>query len=500
MNMRICTLVAAIGAAPAAMAQYAASPWPSWRGGPGNQASVQAPGPATNLDFALREFGLVAVGGFTVDDDGDIYFKTRSDGGSRVYRMNPASGAVLAQTPVLPSNGGAYAGVAVGTDAVYTCLYNGAGNTSVLKLNKNTLAIIDEFQDGAFAGLRGTPLIGSVPNSRGNINLYISDREGAAIHAVDSVTGEVDWTYLAIYDAIFGMIGPQWVEAGTGRDRVAYFGNGSLGPGAVLEDNGNGTFDVVWEAAGPESFNWYGSGALSADGDSIYVTTFNDGDVPSVWSINAANGDVRWSIPGLRGTPEELNFFSRPSVLGNRVYCVGGFGVVIAVDDLGSTYDIAWEHRSGVGEYTAGSVVQTPGGEVYVYAVRQGDPAIPEPAQLLVLRDNGSSFDVILETTLGGTMQPSLFGNNSAAIDAAGNVWVAGGRDTALNNGDIYKFSVDGGCYADCDDSGTLDFFDFLCFQNAFAAMDPYADCDGSGTHDFFDFLCFQDAFAAGCP
>ena len=57
-----------------------------------------------------------------------------------------------------------------------------------------------------------------------------------------------------------------------------------------------------------------------------------------------------------------------------------------------------------------------------------------------------------------------------------------------------------GGCYADCDSSGSLDFFDFLCFQNAFAAGDPYADCDTSGSLDFFDFLCFQNAFAAGCP
>ncbi len=54
-------------------------------------------------------------------------------------------------------------------------------------------------------------------------------------------------------------------------------------------------------------------------------------------------------------------------------------------------------------------------------------------------------------------------------------------------------------CDADCDGSGTLDVFDFLCFQNAFAAGDPQADCDGSAELDFFDFLCFQNAFAAGC-
>ncbi len=55
-------------------------------------------------------------------------------------------------------------------------------------------------------------------------------------------------------------------------------------------------------------------------------------------------------------------------------------------------------------------------------------------------------------------------------------------------------------CYADCDESGGLDFFDFLCFQNAFAAGETYADCDGTGDLDFFDFLCYQNEFAAGCP
>src|SRR5690606_4351969 len=61
------------------------------------------------------------------------------------------------------------------------------------------------------------------------------------------------------------------------------------------------------------------------------------------------------------------------------------------------------------------------------------------------------------------------------------------------------EFVVVSPCYADCDSSGDLDFFDFLCFQNLFAAGDPGADCDENGTLDFFDFLCFQNAFAAGC-
>ena len=58
----------------------------------------------------------------------------------------------------------------------------------------------------------------------------------------------------------------------------------------------------------------------------------------------------------------------------------------------------------------------------------------------------------------------------------------------------------DGRCYPDCDGDGELTFFDFLCFQNLFAAGDPGADCDGDGSLTFFDFLCFQNEFAAGCP
>src|SRR5690606_22865644 len=54
-------------------------------------------------------------------------------------------------------------------------------------------------------------------------------------------------------------------------------------------------------------------------------------------------------------------------------------------------------------------------------------------------------------------------------------------------------------CYADADESGGLDFFDFLAFQNEFAAGASAADCDNSGTLDVFDFLCFQNQFAAGC-
>jgi hypothetical protein len=58
----------------------------------------------------------------------------------------------------------------------------------------------------------------------------------------------------------------------------------------------------------------------------------------------------------------------------------------------------------------------------------------------------------------------------------------------------------EGSCYADCTGEGTLDIFDFLCFQDAFSLGLAYADCDGNTVLDVFDFLCFQDAFVVGCP
>ncbi len=63
----------------------------------------------------------------------------------------------------------------------------------------------------------------------------------------------------------------------------------------------------------------------------------------------------------------------------------------------------------------------------------------------------------------------------------------------------VFASAASAQCRADVDGSGALDFFDFLEFQNLFAAGDPRADFTGDGTLDFADFLAFQDEFAAGC-
>ncbi len=92
-------------------------------------------------------------------------------------------------------------------------------------------------------------------------------------------------------------------------------------------------------------------------------------------------------------------------------------------------------------------------------------------------------------------------GIGSSAVDGLDRVEVRSPRATSLTLGG--EGFVDGNereCPADCDDNGRLDIFDFLCFQNLFAAGDAAADLDGDGQLTIFDFLAFQNEFSAGCP
>jgi hypothetical protein len=104
--------------------------------------------------------------------------------------------------------------------------------------------------------------------------------------------------------------------------------------------------------------------------------------------------------------------------------------------------------------------------------------------------------------TVGGVEVDVVFngrpGNSSGELTLSGpiqSVQIGGGGTFWIDD-----LVIDTVCYADCDTSGSLDVFDFLCFQDAFVSGQAYADCDGNSVFDVFDFLCFQDAFVAGCP
>ena len=96
-------------------------------------------------------------------------------------------------------------------------------------------------------------------------------------------------------------------------------------------------------------------------------------------------------------------------------------------------------------------------------------------------------------TSTGGAFQLSgTIGQHDTGVMSGGQYTLTGG---------YWSGAGEAPCYADCDGSGTLDIFDFLCFQNSFVSGEPYAcDCDPAPVCDIFDFLCFQNAFVTGCP
>ena len=76
----------------------------------------------------------------------------------------------------------------------------------------------------------------------------------------------------------------------------------------------------------------------------------------------------------------------------------------------------------------------------------------------------------------------------------------AGGGTTGTYIDDVSLVPVGGGCPADCNDDGTLNILDFVCFQGEWQAQTDAGDCDGNGEYNILDFVCFQGLFQQGCP
>ncbi|MCA9278033.1 MAG: PEP-CTERM sorting domain-containing protein [Phycisphaeraceae bacterium] len=79
--------------------------------------------------------------------------------------------------------------------------------------------------------------------------------------------------------------------------------------------------------------------------------------------------------------------------------------------------------------------------------------------------------------------------------------WWSSGTDGGRMLAQALAFvATDTGCYADCDGSGALNIFDYICFGNEYSVGTSYADCDGSGALNIFDYICFGNEYSAGCP
>ncbi len=171
---------------------------------------------------------------------------------------------------------------------------------------------------------------------------------------------------------------------------------------------------------------------------------------------------------------------------------------------------LLWTRQASTREWDAGrGVAVDRAGNAYITGLTHGNLGGPNAN---LTGDTSDFFLAKYDTsgTLLWTQQAGTFWDDpglGVVLDGVGNAYITGTTKGPLggsNAGDWDAFLVKYGnvsCYADCDGSGVLDFFDFLCFQNSFVLGEPYAcECDPDPACDIFDFLCFQNAFVGGCP
>jgi hypothetical protein len=283
---------------------------------------------------------------------------------------------------------------------------------------------------------------------------------------------------------------------------------------------------------------------FDADGTQLWLRQFGTPEEDQAWALTpdgsggvVVAGWTRGSLSGLNAGGRDV-FYARYDADGNQLWIRqfgtsewdialavatdGAGGVMVAgrtegslgaaniggrdayIARYGADGTQLWVRQFGTNEDEQAHALATDGaGGVMVAGSTEGSLGGP----------NAGSEDVfVAQYDADGTQlwirQFGEFGQDSgwaAAPDGAGGVIVAGptaGSLGAPNAGslDVFLARYGDSCYADCDTSGSLDIFDFLCFQDAFVMMDPYADCDGNSAFDIFDFLCFQDAFVTGCP
>ncbi len=115
----------------------------------------------------------------------------------------------------------------------------------------------------------------------------------------------------------------------------------------------------------------------------------------------------------------------------------------------------------------------------------------------------GTTFYWLFKTSLNnpritideaGTLMPGTYWLHATGVGTGQSGMCFGGTGS-------YNFSLELTpiCYPDCDQSGSLDIDDFICFQTLYAIGDPTADCDQSGELNIDDFICFQTLYAIGC-
>jgi hypothetical protein len=292
---------------------------------------------------------------------------------------------------------------------------------------------------------------------------------------------------------------------------------GTAGPATIMKFDLDGNWLESYEqpANVVNSSCWgYRDGAKDDANNKMYWGT--GGDRMDEWDYDSGTGDITFNQTYTGGSGNTtVRALARRATTGN--FYTADFGSLISEFDIssGSAVNVnIYVNLAGPGG--AGS------GALYGMAYDADNDTIWGWSQNADPNNGGGANTAVFAAEMdpNNDMNPTgreFWGTALTMTTTTNNI--AGGADIFVHPGcgvqvfaGLHQFTTDEvhfyeldnecsvGCYADCDGNQVLDVFDFLCFQDAFVAMDPYADCDGNTVFDVFDFLCFQDAFVVGCP
>lgn len=496
-------LIAAGGFFPNGVASWNGSTWdpmPKYYGGSSISGVTILESPANKLLIAyaseVREWtgtswktisppnhsGDVAV----YAPNGDLFV-----GGATMAGSSPAGGLVR-------FDGVAWHPLSAGTDKQILDLEVGAGGEvfacGEFSVIQGVPAARIAKWDGAAWSPLGTGIVGTQAAA-----MAVLPSGDLVVGGSFSTAGGVSTSYIARWD------GGTWHGYNAGLDgqvdALAVTTNGHLIVGGSFDMAGGGPSPHI---AGYDGASWYPLGS-GTDGPVHALLALPNGDLIAAGNFDIAGGKTvdniaRWDgsqwfwMSGGGLTTPTSPFTAGVSALellpGGGILVGGYFKTAgpLTVDGLALHENGQWK-LIGQGLIQAEAFAQLPNGEVLASGLFTG---------------NYSGIGLARWDGIVWTPIENAFSARPSAIAAPSedNIFVGGSFTSRAGEVTPYfaRYTCVASCEADCNGDGELDFFDYLCFQNAFVTAQPSADCNKDGVLDTLDFLCFQSAFALGCP
>ncbi|MCA9278443.1 MAG: hypothetical protein H6815_07265 [Phycisphaeraceae bacterium] len=313
--------------------------------------------------------------------------------------------------------------------------------------------------------------------------------------------------------------GFQWHALGTGMNDVVYaltttstgdlYAGGFFTTADGLPASGIARWDgQIWSdvGGGLESPHVFALATLSTD-EVVAAGVFTFAGGMHINSIARWNG-TSWLPVGPNPTTGVLGLVFTLLVLPNDDILIGGFlDIYSGSGILSGAKNIArWDSKANIwqplGEGLGGeesqvnTLTRLDSGDIVAggYFYQSGQTMLKNYNFAMWDGDNWDWPDANSLSGLGYPLSVVQIPNGDTVV--GGSFWYAG----QLPVENIVMYGCGATCYADCDDSGSLDIFDYICFGNAYANNEPYADCDGNGNFDIFDYICFGNAYTSGCP